>query len=200
MLKYHLNLMYYPAMLRSGIEGRNQSLLTWLRLEEHACVVATEVVWARMPGFAWWPAQKLLRSGIELIRSGGLSDTKTPPCTETQSIRVRFFGEENLEVIAAEEAMNRICEFTSRQKEVKGGMGKVSQRHRASDSSSVNLIYCDIFPTIHFTVHFLQLTFISSFRASVWRIHWRVWRWRSSKLPSELITSWVWMRCKVPED
>jgi PWWP domain len=60
----------------SGADGRNRSLITWLCIEEHSCCVGGEVVWGKVHGFSWWPAQRYYRSGIELISrrtSGGLS-------------------------------------------------------------------------------------------------------------------------------
>jgi hypothetical protein len=61
---------------RSGADGRNRSLITWLCIEEHSCCVGAEVVWGKVHGFSWWPAQRYYRSGIELISrrtSGGSS-------------------------------------------------------------------------------------------------------------------------------
>lgn len=54
----------------SGADGRNRSLIEWLCIEEHSCSVGGDVVWGKVQGFAWWPAQHYFRSGIEIIRKG----------------------------------------------------------------------------------------------------------------------------------
>lgn len=52
----------------SGADGRNRSVIQWLCIEEHSCSVGGDVVWGKVQGFAWWPAQHYFRSGIEIIR------------------------------------------------------------------------------------------------------------------------------------
>eukprot|EP01035_Chromulina_nebulosa_P020758 gene20758-26915_t len=58
---------------KSGGDGRRTAVLEWVCLEEHACLVSCEVVWAKIDGFAvYWPCIKYYRSGVEI--SSGLAN------------------------------------------------------------------------------------------------------------------------------
>ena len=60
--------LLFDAMTDSGADGRNRSLISWLSIEEHSCCLGGAVVWGKIQGFPWWPAQRYHRSGIEIIR------------------------------------------------------------------------------------------------------------------------------------
>ena len=60
--------LLFDTMTDSGADGRNRSLISWLSIEEHSCCLGGAVVWGKIQGFPWWPAQRYYRSGIEIIR------------------------------------------------------------------------------------------------------------------------------------
>ena len=60
--------LLFDTMNDSGADGRNRSLISWLSIEEHSCCLGGAVVWVKIHGFPWWPAQQYHRSGIEMIR------------------------------------------------------------------------------------------------------------------------------------
>jgi PHD-finger/PWWP domain len=69
---------------RRGGDGRNRDVIKWVCLQEIPCSVGGPVVWAKVQGSPWWPAQVMLRSGIELIRTkernafGGFENNNSP--------------------------------------------------------------------------------------------------------------------------
>jgi hypothetical protein len=54
-------------------------MTVWMCLDEHICSVGGEVVWGKVPGFPWWPGQKILRSGLELLRKAKEDPLLCPP-------------------------------------------------------------------------------------------------------------------------
>ena len=56
-----------------------RTMTVWMCLDEHICSVGEEVVWGKVPGFPWWPGQKILRSGLELLRKAKEDPLLCPP-------------------------------------------------------------------------------------------------------------------------
>ena len=55
------------VQFKSGADGRNKPLISWICLREHACAIGTEVVWTKNIYGFWWPGIIFLRSGMEIL-------------------------------------------------------------------------------------------------------------------------------------
>eukprot|EP01038_Epipyxis_sp_PR26KG_P009410 gene9410-12673_t len=55
-------------LFRSGADGRNKSFSRWVDLEEHSCIISSDIIWAKLPDRSWAPALSSFRTSIELAR------------------------------------------------------------------------------------------------------------------------------------
>ena len=143
-IKY-VNRWEHLIQFKSGTEGRNNSCMIWLCLDEIPCTVAVSVVWARIQGYPWWPALKTVRSAMDIVESKlqtNENQKETINSNEIQNqnqivnenqteiekkVNLFFFGDETNAIMDQVEALNSIVLFNERSRDLKPNMNKVIQ-------------------------------------------------------------------------
>ena len=101
----HMELEFL-VRFRSGTEGRKVPVHRWIVFEEHALAVTCAVVWGRVKGNPWWPAQTVYRSCLEVLHGfiskhfdgveidGGVGSDEVGKQHKQHKSHALFFGEQ----------------------------------------------------------------------------------------------------------